>query len=162
VKLQPQPDKYYLLEVVDDPAGKTTSTTTKTTIERPEGGYTIDETQTETDENKLKFSLLFAKDFGPLTFRGGLMESQGGAGLEYRLPWGRPASLGLDSWDFGRDEGGPHLKLTGKLALYKDVFLTAGVDDIANESRRSVFLGGGILFSDEDLRQLLNLATLSK
>ena len=161
VKLQPQADKYYLLEVVDDPAGKTSTTSTKTTIERPEGGYTIEETQVETDENELKLSLLFAKDFGPLTFRGGVMESQGGAGLDYRLPWKRPTSLSFDSWDFGRDQG-PHLKVTGKVALYRDIFLNAGVDDLADESRRSFFLGAGILFSDEDLRQLLNLATLSK
>jgi phospholipid/cholesterol/gamma-HCH transport system substrate-binding protein len=156
VKLQPRPDKYYLLEVIDDPAGKTSTTTTTTTIERPEGGYVLTETEEQTEDDELLFSLQFAKSVGPLTFRGGLMESQGGVGLDYRA-FGDKLNLTMEGWHFGRD-GGPHLKLTGRLALYKDFFVNAGVDDWLDEDRRSVFLGAGILFSDEDLREMLSLS----
>jgi phospholipid/cholesterol/gamma-HCH transport system substrate-binding protein len=155
MKFQPRPDKSYILEFVDDPAGKSTVTHTQTTIERPEGGYTLSENTVVNNESEFKVSILFAKDFGQLTLRGGMMESQGGAGFEYRL-LGDRLRLGFDGWDFGR-EGGPHLKLTGNVKLYKDVFLSAGVDDFYDESRRSAFIGGGILFSDEDLKTLLSI-----
>ncbi|HEY6000174.1 MAG TPA: MlaD family protein [bacterium] len=158
VKLQPRADKYYLFEVIDDPAGKTTTTTTRTTIQRPDGGYTINETTEETREDQLLFSLLFAKSFGPLTLRGGLMESQGGLGVDWR-PGGGTLRLSAEGWDFGRD-GGPHLKVAGQLGVYKDFFVSAGVDDVYDERRRSAFVGGGILFSDDDLREMLGLARL--
>jgi phospholipid/cholesterol/gamma-HCH transport system substrate-binding protein len=156
VKLQPRDDKYYLFEVIDDPAGKTSVTTTKTIVERPEGGYVLNETTEETEDDKLLFSLLFAKSVGPMTFRGGLMESQGGVGLDYRA-LGDKLQLSLDGWHFGRD-GGPHLKVSGRLGVYKDFFINAGIDDWYDEDRRSAFLGAGILFSDEDLREMLNIA----
>lgn len=155
LKFQPRPDKSYLLEFVDDPAGKSTVTHTTSTIDRPEGGYTISESTVVNNESEFKVSILFAKDFGPLTLRAGMMESQGGGGIEYR-PFGDRLRLGFDGWDFGR-EGGPHLKLAGHLKLYKDVFLSAGVDDLYDDDRRSVFVGGGILFSDEDLKTLLSI-----
>lgn len=160
MKFQPQQDKYYLLELVDDPAGKRTTTSTASTIERPEGGYQLDETTVVTEEGKLKFSVEFAKEFGPVTFRGGLLESQGGAGLDYRLFDDR-LRLSFDGFDFSRQEG-PHFKLTGRMKLYKDVFLNAGVDDLGVDRFRSVFVGAGILFSDEDLKYLLTLTKFSQ
>jgi phospholipid/cholesterol/gamma-HCH transport system substrate-binding protein len=160
MKFQPRDDKYYLLELVDDPAGRRSITNTTSTIERPEGGFDLNERTVVTEEGKLKFSVEFAKDFGPLTFRGGLLESQGGAGLDYRI-FGDRLRLSVESWDFGREEG-PHLKLSGRLKLYKDVFLSAGVDDVSEEDRRSAFVGAGILFSDEDLKYLLSLSRFSQ
>ena len=124
------------------------------------GVFDANRVSEETEEGKLKFSLQFAKDFGPLTFRGGVVESQGGAGLDYRL-FGDRLRLTAEGWDFAR-EAGPHYKLTGRLQLYKDVFLNAGVDDLAEDDRRSVFVGAGILFSDEDLKYLLSLTRFSQ
>jgi phospholipid/cholesterol/gamma-HCH transport system substrate-binding protein len=155
VKFQPRADKYYLLELVDDPAGKRTITNTTTTIDRPEGSYTLNENTVVDDKSELKVSALFAKEFGALTLRGGMIESQGGAGVDYRLFKDR-ASVSLDAFDFGREEGA-HYKFTGKLRVYKDFFINAGVDDFGEDDRRSAFLGAGILFSDEDLKYVLSL-----
>jgi len=160
MKFQPRADKYYLLELIDDPAGKRTTSTTTTTVERPEGGYELVEKTVVDDQSKLKFSVEFAKDFGPLTFRGGLIESQGGAGLDYRL-FGDRLRLSFDTWDYGRDEG-PHLKASGTWRFYKDLFVSAGVDDMAVDAFRSGYIGAGILFSDEDLKYLLSLTRYSQ
>jgi phospholipid/cholesterol/gamma-HCH transport system substrate-binding protein len=160
MKFQPRDDKYYLLELVDDPAGKRSTINTTSTIARPEGGYQIDERTETVEVDKLKFSVLFVKDVGQLTFRAGLLESQGGAGLGYRLFDDR-LQLSLDGWDFGREDG-PHLKLEGKLKVYKDVFLNVGMDDLAAKRFRSVFVGAGILFSDEDLKYLMTLTKFSQ
>lgn len=160
MKFQPRDDKYYLLELVDDPAGRRSITHTSTTIDQPEGAYRVNENTVVTEEGKLKFSVEFAKDFGQLTFRGGLLESQGGAALDYRLFDDR-LRLSFEGWDFSRAEG-PHLKLSGRVKVYKDVFVNAGVDDLSEESYRSAFVGGGILFSDEDLKYLLSLARFSQ
>lgn len=160
MKFQPRDDKYYLLELVDDPAGRRNTTTTSTRIDRPEGGYDLNERTVVTEEGKLKFSVEFVKDFGPLSFRGGLLESQGGAGLDYRL-FNDRMRLSLDGWDFSRDLG-PHYKFSGRLRIYKDVFVSAGVDDFGESDRRSAFVGAGILFSDEDLKYLLSLSRFSQ
>ncbi|MGH7273732.1 MAG: MlaD family protein, partial [Nitrospiria bacterium] len=69
VRLQPQDYKYYLIEVVDDPRGKVTKTTTDTTTTP---GSSVS-TETITTEHKIKFSAEFARRFGNVWIRGGLV-----------------------------------------------------------------------------------------
>jgi phospholipid/cholesterol/gamma-HCH transport system substrate-binding protein len=160
VKLQPQHDKYYLLELVDDPAGRRTRTVTQTKVQRPDGSYDIKETTDTVDVNQLKLTAQFAKSFGMLTFRAGILESEGGVALDFNAPGDR-LRLSADAWDFGRAEG-PHVKFSGRYRFWKDVFVTAGVDDAVSGQLRSGFLGGGILFSDEDLKYVLSFGSLAK
>lgn len=160
VKIQPKPDKYYLLELVDDPAGRRTITETKTEIEQPGGTFTVTERTTVDDKSKLKFSVQFAKSYGDFTLRGGLVESTGGVSLDYRLLRDR-GQLTVEGFDFGREQGA-HVKLSGRYRFYKDFFVNAGVDDVTEREARTVFLGAGLLFSDEDLKYLLSLASLGK
>jgi phospholipid/cholesterol/gamma-HCH transport system substrate-binding protein len=160
VKIQPKPDKYYLLELVDDPAGRRTTTETTTEIEQPNGTYTVTERTTVDDKSKLKFTVQFAKSYGDFTMRGGLIESTGGVAVDYQIPGDR-ARLTLEGFDFGREQGA-HVKLSGRYRFYKDFFVNAGVDDLSEKEARTVFLGAGLLFSDEDLKYLLSLASLGK
>lgn len=160
VKLQPRPDKYYLLELIDKPTGKRSIANVQTKITRPEGDYTIEEHTVTDDVTSLTFSLQFAKDFGDLTLRGGLFESTGGIAADYR-PFHDRLRLSLEGWDFDRGEG-PHFKFTGRLKLYKDTFVNAGVDDLLLSDGYSAFVGVGVLFSDEDLKSLLTLSRFSQ
>lgn len=151
LRIQPKEDKYYLLQIVDDPAGKTTTTTTKKTI----GGVPQPIVEEETEEEGLKFSALIAKRYYDLTLRGGIIESTGGFGLDYHFFKDR-LMFSFDAFDFDPDED-PHLKFKVEFSPIRHIYITAGFDDfVSGEGNESVFLGAGISFSDEDLKTLLS------
>src|SRR3990172_7681825 len=74
-------DKYYLFEIVDDPRGRVKVTNTSVTTTP---GTMID-TREIKREDELKFSALFARKFGDVILRGGLMESTFGFGADYYI-----------------------------------------------------------------------------
>lgn len=149
LKIQPKPDKYYLLGLVDDPAGYRTTTDTVTTTV-PGGTLKRHEEQTT---DRLKFNAQIAKRYYDLTARGGLFESTGGVGLDYHLFKDR-GTVSFEAWDFNR-EPNAHLKVSASYDLFKHIFLTGGGDDLANDDKRSFFIGGGIKFVDDDLKYII-------
>ncbi len=153
LKIQPKEDKYYLLQIVDDPAGKTTTTTTEITETSPPSTNTIVEEKTE--EDALKFSAQIAKRYYDLTLRGGIVESTGGFGLDYHFFKDR-LIFSFDAFDFDSEKN-PHLKFKTEFSPIRHLYLTGGFDDfISDEGDESVFFGAGIRFSDEDLKTLLS------
>jgi phospholipid/cholesterol/gamma-HCH transport system substrate-binding protein len=153
LKLQPTADKYYLIGVVNDPRGKRTDTTSFVTA----GGNPPVETRIVTYEDKWKFNALLAKQFSRVTVRGGIMESAGGLGLEYAVVKDR-FSVGADIFDFNRpDKNRAHLKLYGNYDIVKNLFITGGADDLLNRDShfRTLFLGFGIKFPDDDLKTVI-------
>lgn len=153
LRLQPSVDKYYLIGVVDDPRGKLTTTDTTTTVTPP---GTTTHIHDESYSNKLKFTAVVAKRFSGLTVRGGVLESTGGVGLDYRLLRDR-LQVGVDAFDFTRKDLPPHLKVFGNYDIVKNLFITGGVDDVLTNKNdlRTFFAGFGIKFSDEDLKTVL-------
>ena len=151
LRLQPTADKYYTLGVVDDPRGKFSSSTSTVTVNGTP--TTITE---EKYDNKLKVSALIARTFSGLTVKGGVIESTGGLGLDYELLKNR-LTVGADAWDFSRKDLPPHLKLYGNYDIVKNLFVTGGVDDVLATERnlRTLFLGFGIKFADEDIKTVL-------
>jgi len=151
LRLQPAADKYYAIGVVDDPRGRLESSTSTVTVNGTP--TTITE---ERFENKLKFSALIARRFSGLTVKGGVIESTGGLGMDYELLKDR-LTVGADAWDFSRKDLPPHLKLYGNYDIFKNLFVTGGVDDVLASERnlRTLFLGFGIKFADEDLKTVL-------
>ncbi len=146
VTLQPRKDKYYILGVVADPAGRieVTETTTNGTTRRE-----------ETRDTDIEFTAQFAKRFEDLTLRIGVTESTFGAGADYFL-LNDKLKLSVDAWDFGSDEykaESPHVRVAADYFLFKHLFLSTGYDNMFNK-RRSFFLGGGIRFEDEDFKYI--------
>jgi phospholipid/cholesterol/gamma-HCH transport system substrate-binding protein len=142
--------------VVDDPRGKFSSSTSTVTVNGVPTTYSE-----EKYDNKLKVSALIARKFSGLTVKGGVIESTGGLGLDYELLKNR-LTVGADAWDFTRKGLSskslpPHLKLYGNYDIVKNLFVTGGVDDVlANERNlRTLFIGFGIKFADEDIKTVL-------
>jgi len=152
LRLQPSVDKYYQIGIVDDPRGKFNSSTTTTTTS-PGGTVT---TEQESYTNDLTFTALVAKRFSNVTIKGGVIESTGGMGLDYALMKDR-MNLGAEVYDFTREDQPPHLKLFGTYDIVKNFFITGGVDDVLNDkdNLRTLFIGFGIKFEDEDLKTVL-------
>ena len=152
LRLQPTADKYYQIGLVDDPRGRLKTTTTTTTTTPPGTSNTIYE---ESYEDKLKFTALIAKRFYGVTAKAGMIESTGGFGLDYGLLKDR-LYLGAEIYDFSRPDLPPHLKVYGNYDIVKNLFVTGGMDDVLTDQKdfRTLFLGFGLKFADEDLKTL--------
>jgi phospholipid/cholesterol/gamma-HCH transport system substrate-binding protein len=156
LELKPKFDQYYIFEIVSDPFSNYNRTTTTTTP-----GNTV---VTETYEDKFKFSIEFAKRWGNLALRLGLIESTGGAGADY-FAFDDRIKFSVDSWNFSSkepDNDKAHVKATATIGLGKTVYLNAGYDNILNSRRASGFVGLGLRFDDDDLKYLLGSVPIPK
>ncbi|MBI5588256.1 MAG: MCE family protein [Deltaproteobacteria bacterium] len=152
LRIQPKADKYYLLEVIDDPRGKR-----KTEQKNITSGATTTTTTETLTSNALKFSAQIAKSFKGVVLRGGIIESTGGAGLDYFLFKNR-LKFTFEAFDFNK-KGNAHLKASATYYMGKYFFLTGGWDDFASRNGTgSSFVGGGFQFDDDDLKYLLGSA----
>lgn len=151
LRIQPKEDKYYLLGIVDDPAGKKSVTETTTTV----GGVSTTKHVEKIDKDEIKFSAQIAKRYYDLGLRGGVFESTGGIGADYYFFDDRLV-FSLEAFDFDPDEK-PHLKFKADFTPFQYIYLTAGLDDfISDADNESFFIGGGLFFSDEDLKTLIS------
>lgn len=84
LRLQPAEDKYYLIEIVNDPRGLTSVEQVDVDTTNPNDPPHYREVRTVTT-NSFRFSFQFAKRLGPFTGRFGIKESTGGIGLDLHL-----------------------------------------------------------------------------
>ncbi|HSN91658.1 MAG TPA: MlaD family protein, partial [Anaeromyxobacteraceae bacterium] len=170
VRILPRADKWYMLEIVADPRGVDTVTTETVTTRDPTTGMETTTISTRSlHEDKLTFSAQIAKRYGPLTLRAGIIESSGGAGADLHLLEDR-LTLSLSVYQFTRpyQDVFPRTKVWINWYFLQHLYLTAGADDFLNRWREGrypggpkftigndVFFGGGIFFTDEDLKALI-------
>src|SRR5262249_39968137 len=96
IKFQPKPDKYYLLELVNDPKRSGTSHLV-TSHNLTDGTTTVMALTDVTDE--MKATIMWAKMWGPLTLRIGLVESSGGVGANLNF-WDNRIQFRADMFQF--------------------------------------------------------------
>ena len=155
LRLQPREDKYYSIEIVNDPRGSThiEDVTVQTTNPNQPNNYR--ETRHVTT-NAFRFSLQFAQRVGPLVGRFGIKESTGGVGLDLVLLDDR-LELAQDLFGFGETVQ-PRWRVYLSYAFVKRLWLLGGVDDILSYDRRDYFVGLNLRFNDEDLKSILPFA----
>ncbi|WP_413295116.1 MlaD family protein [Bdellovibrio sp. HCB185ZH] len=149
VKIQPGLDRYYYLAIVDDPVGVVETTRYQYNGTPPQGSAEYYEKKTY--ENKLKFTLLFAKNFWDLTLKGGVIENGGGFGVDYYF-FRRKMRATVEAFDFKRTN------LRGSLSyfFYRGLYVNAGWNDAFNKNdASSSFIGGGLYLTNDDLKLLL-------
>jgi phospholipid/cholesterol/gamma-HCH transport system substrate-binding protein len=155
LRLQPREDKYYVIELINDPRGYTSfqqqdvDTTNPT---QPAHYRTI----TTTTSNAFLFSLQFAKRIGPLTGRFGVKESTGGVGLDLHLLRDRFEVVN-DLFGFGI-EIQPRYRVFIGYEFINKLWLLGGVDHVFDNGTRDYFLGLQLRFTDEDLKTILPFA----
>jgi phospholipid/cholesterol/gamma-HCH transport system substrate-binding protein len=169
VELYTRPDKFYLIELVDDGRGRLSedfvpNAATPTQLVRRE---TLDDTA-------FRFSFQYGRKWDWFTARVGIKESTGGAGFDIDFIKDH-ARLSVDAFDFSFDKY-PRLRATLALSFFKYLYFLGGIDDALNSpvtipilgpnitggqdpktfyAGRDFFLGGMLRFTDEDLRTLL-------
>ena len=163
LRLIPKPDKYYLLELVDDPRGKVETETIQ--ANPPSSGDPVVQTRTVTRET-FKLSAQFAKRYYFATFRFGIIESTGGVGADLHF-LKEALHLKLDAFNFSVSElRYPRVRAALRAQAFDHLFVTAGVDDALNAPQRDLstqrliagrdfFFGAGLFFTDDDLKALL-------
>lgn len=142
IRLQPNERKYYELDIESVPEWSS-------------------ETKTLSGERTLSFSLYIALKLWRFTFRGGIIESTGGVGVDIDLLKDY-ISFTMECYDFLRKTN-PALKAYLDITLYRYFFITAGGDYLIDyrSNNRRFFAGIGIIFSDDDLKKILGLAATS-
>jgi phospholipid/cholesterol/gamma-HCH transport system substrate-binding protein len=155
LRLQPSEDKYYAIELVNDPRGRTTFEQIDVDTTNPNFPPHYREVRTTTT-NAFRFSFQFAKRFGPFTGRFGIKESTGGLGLDLHLLDDR-FELRQDLFGFG-EELSPRWRIALAYEFIRKLWLIGGVDDILNGDRRDYFIGLQLRFTDNDLKTVLPFA----
>ena len=155
IRLQPKEDKYYMIEIVNDPKGLTRFEQTDVDTTNPNDPPHYREVRTSTT-NSLRFSLQFAQSFGPFTGRFGIKESTGGLGLDTSL-FDHRFELRQDLYGFG-EVVLPRWRISLGYEFINRLWLLGGVEDILSNTRRDYFVGGMLRFNDEDLKTILPFA----
>ena len=156
IDLDPQSSgRSYHLGLVDDPRGRVRVSTDVTLVTLPDGSTEETTVRQVRTEEKSTFDAQFGFRFGDSArFRAGLFQSTAGLGVDWEPV--EKFQLSLEAYDFGREEDlDPHLRLIGRWRFHDNFFLQGGYDDFLEGDRDSIFLGGGLRWSDDDLKYLL-------
>ncbi|MCB2226014.1 MAG: MCE family protein [Desulfarculaceae bacterium] len=160
VRLQPKADKFFLIGVVDDPRGKRAETDSYKTVDQDGHVTTTHSNTVNYNRDDLTFNAQFGKRFWDLVLRAGIFSSTGGIGADYYL-WDDKIRLTAEAFEWRMDTA-PRVRFSANYDFWNYFYMSAGVDDIFSKSGdTSFFLGGGIYFSDDDLRFLLTKAPTS-
>lgn len=155
LRLQPRPDKYYMIQIVDDPRGASrfveTVTTTSDSMSDP-----VVRTQESFTENRFRLSLQFAKRYYFMTGRIGIIESTGGVGLDFNL-FDDDLEISTDLYAFDANIN-PRLRMRAIYRFFTHLYVAAGVDDVFNDELSDLFVGAGVQFTDDDLQAILATA----
>ncbi|HMJ53700.1 MAG TPA: MlaD family protein [Polyangiaceae bacterium] len=152
LRLQPAEDKYYLIEIINDPRGRTTVEQTDVDTTDPTRPSHYRDVKTTTS-NAFRFSLMFAKKIGPFTGRFGILESTGGIGLDTHLLRDR-FEIRQDLFGFGETLQ-PRWRIGLGYEFLHHLWMLAGVDEVFNGDRRDFFVGLQLRFNDQDLKSML-------
>jgi phospholipid/cholesterol/gamma-HCH transport system substrate-binding protein len=157
LRLQPSEDKYYEIDVINDPRGFTSFQQVDVDTTDPTRPAHYREVRTTTS-NAFRFGLQFAKRVGPFTGRFGIIESTGGIGLDLDLLKDR-FEIRQDLFGFG-EELQPRWRVALWYEFIQRLWMIAGVDEIFNRDRRDYFVGLQLRFNDQDLKALIPFASV--
>lgn len=162
----PERNRFYNIELVDDPRGRRRDKVFEETVTDPATGHS---TTTITKETKFDRDFLISAQAGwtlnPMSVRLGLFDSTGGAGVDYH--YNPRITITGEAFDFGkRRDPNPHLRLYGEYIVRKEkprtpmIFVSSGVDNVFNDT--AFIFGGGIRWRDDDLKYLLSSIPVGK
>jgi phospholipid/cholesterol/gamma-HCH transport system substrate-binding protein len=158
IQIAPRPDKFYLIELVDDPRGFREQSTE---IHDNSKLGTYSETVVKTSQ-KLRVTFQLGKCIAAVCGRFGIKESTGGAGIDLHL-MDDMLALSADIFDT-QSNAYPRLQGRAYVSVYKRYLqLIGGVDDVLNYTPKKGgaggffdwFFGAQLRFNDEDLKSLL-------
>lgn len=155
LRLTNHPRRFYSLALSNTPQGKRSEETRTITTTLPDGTVEVTTIREDKREDDFTLTAQLGYSLGDFELRAGLIESSGGAGVDWHL-FDRRLRLSMEAFDFSRpDDLDPHLRFTTRFQLNDHVYLLGGYDDPLADEYESLFIGAGITWRDEDLKYLL-------
>lgn len=162
----PERNRFYNVELSDDPRGTRRDKTVVEMVRNPDTGQ---ESTSITETRKYERDFVISAQAGwmldNLGLRVGLFDSTGGVGADYTL--NERVRVTGEAFDFGKKrDDNPHLRLFGEYTVRKEkpnaprLFVTGGVDNVMNDT--AFTFGGGIRWRDDDLKYLIGSVPLGK
>ena len=149
LRLYPAPERFYQFGVVTSEYGPDTETITTRNL----NGVESVEYKNEQTKDSFRFNFQIGRQVHNWVFRGGLIETTGGIGLDYQLrDWG--SKFSLDVFDY-RDDIGPNIRFSTEQQIYNVLYGRVRIEDMLEKDTRSATISLGLKFTDEDLRALL-------
>lgn len=177
VRIYPQADYFYLVGVTTSQQGYIRKTTTFREYlddclnevcdedqDLPDWAkyqYIFNQNQQRVKRNAFSVDLQFGKLFNHIAVRAGLIEGTGGFAVDLFMPFkGRHGIIStFKMYDFrGKNrinDERPHLKWINRIFLYNSIYLAFGFDDFVSRCDRTIFMGAGFRFGDDDLKYFL-------
>lgn len=158
VTIAPNPTRYYLLGISNDPRGRDRKTTTSTSVN---GGPQTVVVENKNEEKGLAITAMFGKHFGPLDLSIGLKEDYGNVGINFWFDAARRYGILSDIYSKGTEKGGVTARIYARATVYSALYVAGGIDqlqtytDSKGNSRKPWFAGIGVYFDDDDLKYLL-------
>ncbi|MBP9679953.1 MAG: MCE family protein [Bacteriovorax sp.] len=148
LRIYPAPERFYHLGFSTSEIGPDKEKTTVTTT----NGVTSTEHKKENDRNTLRFNAQIGRRINDFDFRGGLIESTGGLGVDYRLH-AINTKFTVDAFDYKKNKGA-NVRLGAETQVWNVLYGRAFLDDTFRKERSGT-IAGGLRFNDEDLKGLI-------
>ena len=151
--LKPDPSRYYMLGMTAGPSFEADKSFTR--------GYAGNKKH---ESGKFLLSAQYGKRFDDLLFRVGLIEGQGGFGIDY-FALNDTLKVSSNLYDFNavNDIRGNNVNLTTtvRYQFFKHINAYISANNILNSRANSLSAGIGVSFVDNDLKNLLGTAAAS-
>jgi len=148
--LKPDPTRYYMIGLTSAPSFKADASFSQ--------GYAGNKKHESGD---FLLSAMYGKRYDDLLFRIGIIESQGGFGIDY-FALNDTLKMSADVYDFNavNDIRGENANLTTtvRYQFFKHINAYISANNILNDNARGVSAGLGVSFVDNDLKNLLGTA----
>ena len=153
LKIFPAPERFYSVGVSNAEFGPEKEKHITNTIDFGTNTTKVETINREKYKNQFRFNVQIGRQLHNWTFRGGLIESSGGLGLDYNF-YRFGSRFSLDLFDY-RDDLGVNLRPSYSQQLWNVIHGKISVEDAASNDLRSYTFSVGLRFNDEDLKGLL-------
>lgn len=148
LRIFPSPERFYHLGLATSELGPNTETITETTT----NGTTTVSNRLERERDTFRFNVQIGRRVQDFAFRGGLIESSGGLGIDYILQdFGTKFSL--EAFDYKKDNGA-NLRFITEMQIWNVLYGRASAQNIGRKGT-SATVQAGLRFNDEDLKGLM-------
>ncbi len=147
-RIYPSPERFYHLGISTSEFGPDKETVFTTTT----NGVTTTQSQKSNDKNSFRFDAQIGRRVNYFDFRGGIIQTTGGLGIDYRLP-GYNTKFSVDVFDYKKNQGA-NTRFSAEAQIWNVLYGKAAINDSFRKGRSGIF-SGGLRFNDEDLKGLI-------
>lgn len=148
LRLHPSPERFYLLGITTSKFGPERETIYTT----EQNGTTSSRTEKIQDKDSYRFNVQLGRRIHQWSFRGGLIQSTGGFGVDYELK-SYAAKFSAEAYDYRKDIG-INLRLMSEFQIWNVLYGKVALEDVAQDDRSATF-SAGLRFTDEDIKGLV-------